>query len=106
MEFAHVIPGHAAVQHSKERFAHMAGYIEELTEAVVKGKDAGRTAAQLQQSIKPASLKSLARDGYGDFLGESLSKYRFLDPGLSKADIVSGGVIENIGHIYTALGRA
>ncbi len=106
MDFAHVIPGHAAVQHSKERFMQMADYIEELTEAVAKGKEAGRSAEQLQQAIKPAALKSLTRDGYGDFLGESLSKYRFLDPGMSKADIVSGGVKENISHIHSALGRA
>ncbi len=106
LDFAHVIPGHAAVQHSKDRFMNMAGYIEELTEAVVKGKGAGRTAEQLQQTITPASLKSLTRGGYGDFLGDSLKKYRFLDPSLSKAVIISDGVKENIAHIYGALGRA
>ncbi len=104
--FEHLIGGHGAVQHTRERIYHMAGYIEELTELVGRGKRSHRTVEQLQQSITPASLVSLSRGGYGEFLGQSISKYRLQPPGAEEAKILADAVSGNIADIYKVLDRS
>ncbi|MBI3473897.1 MAG: MBL fold metallo-hydrolase [Candidatus Solibacter usitatus] len=105
-EFQHVIGGHAAVQHSKDRLYHMAAYLEEITEAVRKAKQAGRSVAQAQQTITPATLASLNRNGYGDFVAASIARYYPPGPNPTPAGILSEGVKTNVAHTYTALDRA
>jgi len=104
--FEHLIGGHGGVQHSKERVYSMAGYIEELTEVVGRGKRSRKTIEQLQQSITPASLVSLSRGDYGKFLGQSISKYALQPPGAEEAKILANAVNTNIAQIYTALDRS
>ena len=106
LEFEHVIGGHGGVQHTRDRLYQMAAYIEELTDAVVKGKQAGRTVAELKQTITPATLKSLERRGYGRFLLDSVAKYRLQVPGMSQAASVASGVGTNIEHTFAALDRS
>jgi cyclase len=103
--FEHLIGGHGAVQHTRERIYQMAGYIEELTELVGRGRRSGRTVEQLQQSITPASLVSLSRGDYGKFLGWSISKYALQPPGAEEEKILANAVSGNIAHIYSALDR-
>ncbi len=104
--FEHVLPGHAGAQHSRDRLYQMAGYIEELTDAVKKGKEKGQAVADLQKSILPASLKSFEFGGYGAFLAGSLIKYRLHPPGAAGAEMVADGVRTNVEHVYAALDRA
>ena len=104
-DFEHVVGGHGGVQHSKKVLHQMAAYIEDATEAVAKGKRAGKTADTLQKAIRPADLKSLTRDGYGAFLASSIRKYRSLPPGMTEQQILDAAVASNIGDIYAALDR-
>lgn len=102
--FEHLIGGHGAVQHTRERVSQKAAYIEELTNAVRAGKAGGQTAAQLQNAITPASLKSL--NVYGGFLMDSLSKYLLQAPGASRESILEGAVRGNVANIYDRLESA
>ena len=104
--FEHLVGGHGAVQHSRERLYNMAGYIEELAELVGRGKRSNKTVEQLQKSISPASLISLSRGSYGKFLIQSISKYALQPPGAEEANILANAVNTNIAQIYTALDRS
>jgi hypothetical protein len=68
----------------------MAGYIEEVTAAVARGK--GRSLSELQASITPSTLKSLSGD-YG----------RFVAGNLASADALATGVKGNVTQIYERL---
>jgi glyoxylase-like metal-dependent hydrolase (beta-lactamase superfamily II) len=102
--FEHVIGGHAAVQHTRERLSQMAAYIEELTEAVVVGRRQQKSVERLQQEITPATLKSLSR-GYGDFISGSTLKFGMNRPGLTAAEALVAAVKSNTAHIHAALER-
>lgn len=101
-DFQHLIGGHGAVQHGKERVAQKAAYIEELTGMVRAAKTKGQTVAQIQNAIAPQNLKSL-QGGYGKFLGESLGRYMLQAPGTSAESIVDGALRGNIEHVYQRL---
>jgi glyoxylase-like metal-dependent hydrolase (beta-lactamase superfamily II) len=102
--FEHVIGGHGAVQHTRDRLYQMAGYIEELTEAVAVRKRAGKTLEQIQAEVTPASLKSLARGGYGDFIMDSARKFRPQEPGAAPA--LADAVKTNVAHAHAGLDRS
>ena len=82
LSFDRLLPGHGPVQPDRRRLNNFRGYLEELTERVATGKNSGKGVAELQQSINTSSLKSIAADGYGDFLITNNKKYRpiFGDP--------------------------
>lgn len=103
-DFVHLIGGHGAVQHSRERMGQFAGYIRELTEAVDAGKRKGQTIGQLQAAITPASLKSLA-GGYGDFVSNQITRYDGPQMRVSPADALANAVKANIPDVFTALER-
>lgn len=105
LDFTRVAGGHGAVHSSKDRLYHMAHYIEELTEAVARGKRAGRTAAQLRAEIAPASLKTLADGGYGQFAAESVLKYRGLPPATPVATVLAESVASNVDQIFANLDK-
>jgi cyclase len=104
-DFQRAIGGHGPVQHTRERLPQMAAYIAELTEAVVKGKQAGRTIAQLQAQITPATLKSLESGGYGRYvvgnLAAAYGEVGQVEPG----DPLVAGVRENVAATFQALER-
>jgi len=104
-DFQHAIGGHGGVQHSRDRLDQMAGYIQELAEAVVQGKKAGRTVAQLQAAITPATLKTLGAGGYGRFVSENLVKYYGDFEMDTPAEALAKAVQENVAGTFTALER-
>jgi hypothetical protein len=53
----------------------MRNYIEELTALVESGKKAGKPLAELKAAIMPASVKSLAANGYGAYMAENLNRF-------------------------------
>jgi cyclase len=104
--FEQVIGGHGGVQHTRERLPQMAAYIEELTAAVADGRRKGRTVAELQAAIVPATLKSLEAGGYGGYVTAETMKYSF-DAALgTPAEVLEGGVRANVAATYRALERA
>jgi glyoxylase-like metal-dependent hydrolase (beta-lactamase superfamily II) len=97
LDFDYVIPGHGGVQNGRQRMTDLRNYIDELTSRVDAGKKAGKSVADLQQSITVASLKSLQADGYAEFLGGGTA-----GPAVS----LQSRVNMNIEHIYSRLGAA
>jgi glyoxylase-like metal-dependent hydrolase (beta-lactamase superfamily II) len=104
-EFERVIGGHGAVQQGRQRLTNMANYIDELAAAVSAGRKQGRSAAELQAALSPASFKSLADGGYGDFIVDSLLKHTPNPPGTTRAEVLAGAVKSNIQDTYTAVDR-
>jgi glyoxylase-like metal-dependent hydrolase (beta-lactamase superfamily II) len=102
-DFAQVIGGHGAAQHGRDRMVQMHAYLEELAAAVETGKRDGRTVEELQRTITPASLKSLQRDGYGEFVSASIIRYGGGLPGRTPAEVLAAGVKDNVAATYRAL---
>ena len=104
-DFRHIIGGHGAVQHTRDRLYQMGSYIEEIAILVTRGKADGKSVEQLQEEIRPANLKALANGGYGEFFGSQRLKFTPNPPGTTTAEIVSEAVKTNIAHTYAALDR-
>jgi glyoxylase-like metal-dependent hydrolase (beta-lactamase superfamily II) len=99
LDFRYVAPGHGPVQTDRAPIHNMRNYLEELTARVAEGKQAGKTAAELQRSIAAQSLKSLAAGGYAGYVLANRAKaYRHLGPVR-----LQDGVDGNIAQIYEAL---
>ena len=104
-DFQSVIGGHGPVQRSRERLPQMGAYLAELTEAVARGKRAGRTLEQLQAEITPSKLKSLESGGYGRYVAANLTA-AYEQAGLAPpGDPLVVGVRENVAATFEALGR-
>jgi glyoxylase-like metal-dependent hydrolase (beta-lactamase superfamily II) len=103
-DFAHVIPGHGGVQHTRERLYELGSFIVEMTEAVVQGKRKGKTIAEIQQETTPEKLVTLQRYGYGTFLTDSLRRYT-LRPPSQHADPLPKTVATCLAQIDSALER-
>jgi hypothetical protein len=84
----------------------MAAYISELVEAVAKGKQAGRTVQQLQETITPATLKSLESGGYGRYVGATLVKYYPEATQSTPAEALASGVRGNVASVFSTLGKS
>ncbi len=104
LDFGLVMPGHGAVQQGRRRLSQLSGYIEEITESVTQGHAAGRSLADLEESITPATLRSIGESDYAGFLASTIAKYRFLAPGVSGADAMTAAVKRNVGDVYKTLG--
>jgi len=51
----------------------LGNYIEELSGRVERAKESGLSVAEMQKQITAESLKSLASNGYGDFLSSAMA---------------------------------
>ena len=99
IDYSFLTPGHGPTQGDKTPIRNMRNYVEEITALVAEGKRAGKTVADLRQSITPASLKSLAAPGYMDYILTNRNKgYWHFDP-IQMQD----GLNANIAQIYDAL---
>jgi cyclase len=99
--FDKICPGHGPAQGNRQRMVNMRDYITELTEKVETGKKAGKTIADLQQTITVASLKSLQSDGYLKYLSDNA----YEGPGFGRPAPLQDSVNTNIADIYNNLAR-
>jgi glyoxylase-like metal-dependent hydrolase (beta-lactamase superfamily II) len=106
LAFDRVIGGHGAVQRTHERLGQKAAYITELTDAVARGKERGLTVEQLQREITPATLKSLASGGYGDFVAGQMIRYDASLELETPATALAKGLKENIASTVKALEKS
>ena len=100
LDFTQVIPGHGPVHHDRVRLDHMRRYIEELTERVARGREAGRQLQQLQQEISPSSLRSLATDNYSDLV---LAALRQFTPWYGTPPALDQPVRANVAEVFRRL---
>jgi len=68
LAFDRVAGGHGGVQQSPARLGHLRAYLEELIEVVSRAKRDGVPLERLQETVLPASLKTLEQGGYGSYL--------------------------------------
>ncbi len=105
LDFTQVAGGHGGVQQGKARLYQKGTFVEELTERVLSARGKKQTVEQQRASITVDTLKSLSRDGYGDFLRESYSRYAQVPPPMRSADMVAVNLRNGIADINTALDR-
>ena len=103
--FQHAAVGHGDVQHTRDRLYQEANFIEELTNLVQEGKQAGKRVEQLHKEILPETLKSLADGAYGEFFSEQSLKFERYPPGTKAADLLALSLIHAITHTYARLAR-
>ncbi len=107
MDFQIVAGGHGGIHRNRDVLYQMRNYIEELNDAVVRGRGAGKSLAELQAEIRPERLKSLADGGYGEFVGQSILRYRMIAPPQpAVAAVLTEAVESNVAQIYAALENA
>ncbi|MGD1093007.1 MAG: MBL fold metallo-hydrolase [Bryobacteraceae bacterium] len=103
LAFDHIIAGHGPVHHDRARMTQMRNYIEELTGRVEQGKKAGRTLAELQSAITPASLKSLQANGYGSYVADNMDRFTVY---LGQRTALEDRLSANVEATYKNLDRA
>ena len=82
----------------------LANYIEEVTEAVVRGRGKGKPVDVLQKEITPSTLRTLADGGYGEFVARNILAYRMTPPPKpTAAEVIATGIREAVGFIYARL---
>jgi len=102
--FETIAGGHGGVFRSRDRLYQMANYIEEITEAVVIGRRAGKPLATIQAETTPEKLRTLADGGYGEETAAAILKYRMIAPPRpAPATVIADSVRLNIEQIYTRL---
>jgi glyoxylase-like metal-dependent hydrolase (beta-lactamase superfamily II) len=103
-DFEHVIGGHAAVQHTRDRLYQMGTYIEELAEVVARAKARRVPLDKLQAETTPDRLASL-RGPYGEYLRDAR---RFLEaaPGAASGDPLEQAVRSNLADVYRTIDKS
>jgi hypothetical protein len=87
-----------------ETFAQTAVYIEEVTEAVGRGKQSGASLAELERTITPGTLPSISpASEYGKFVESSLAHYSPLAPGETGASELANEVRGNVDVLFRKL---
>ncbi|MDX1981223.1 MAG: MBL fold metallo-hydrolase [Bryobacteraceae bacterium] len=104
LPFRGVLPGHGDPQESKDRIEDMRAMLEEMNEAVMRGRQQGRTLAELQRAVTPGTLKTLAPDGYGAYIAAMTAKYRWMPPGADPWDHMADAVRSCVAAIYQKAG--
>jgi len=102
-DFTQVIGGHADVQQGKMRLYNMANFVDELLERVTRSRFESKE--QLKKDITPPTLKSLQRDGYGQYVAANLIKYLPVAPSERSVDPLGPTIAECIDHLLYALKR-
>jgi hypothetical protein len=103
-DFAHVIGGHAGVQHTRDRLYQKGTYIDELNDIVSRGKARKQSLEQMQETTTPDKLLSL-RGGYGDYLRES-TRYVVQPPGAKTDNYLEQAVRSNLADVYRTIDKS
>ena len=103
-DFAHVIGGHAGVQHTRDRLYQMGTYIDELAEVVARGKARRVPLDKIQMETTPDKLVSL-RGSYGEYLREA-PRYIAQAPGAGQGDYLEQAVRANLADVYQTINKS
>lgn len=102
LEADQILPGHGAIQAKYDRMNQFRNYIEELTERVATGKKAGKSLADLQKTITPATLKTLQSNGYGSYVAGNMEKFSVY---LGSKTALEDRLAANVDAVYKNLDR-
>jgi len=103
LDFTAVVGGHGPVQRTRDRLHQTAAYIDEITESVSRRRQSGGNLGELQRTLTPATLRTLADSDYGRFVQESLRRYLSVAPGEDPAAEVAKEVRVNVADIWKRL---
>ena len=102
LDFDNILPGHGPLQADRQRMTDERNYLEELTEKVAAGREAGKSITELQKEITVNSLASMRSNRYGEYLAANHS--RFLSDFEADA-LLTRPVQENVADVYRNLDR-
>lgn len=100
--FAQILPGHGPAHPNRQRMLDMRNYIDEITERVSRGKQDGRSVAELQRTVTVGSLKSMQSNGYAAYVSRNQYEY---EPNFGPAIPLQDGVNTNVAEVYKNLER-
>lgn len=101
-DFTHVLGGHGPMRSDRLVMTGQRNYIEELTERVAAGKQAGLALDEIQKQTPIASLKSLQANGYGELLAHTID---LANPHYGPMPPLQNNVNANIADVYKNLDR-
>ena len=101
-DFKYVLGGHGPMRPDRLVMTSQRNYIEELSERVAAGKEAGLSLDEMQKQLTVTSLKSLQANGYGDLLAQVLAAS---NPHYGPMPPLQSGVNGNIADVYKNLDR-
>ncbi len=101
-DFKYILGGHGPMRPDRLIMTSQRNYIEELTEKVAAGKQAGLSLGELQKRMTVASLKSMQANGYGEILARVLAES---NPHYGPMPPLQNGVNANIADVYKNLDR-
>jgi len=101
-DFTHILGGHGPMRADRLVMTGQRNYIEELTEKVEAGKQAGLTLEEIQKQTTIASLKSMQANGYGDLLAHTIE---LANPHYGPMPPLQNNVNANIADVYKNLDR-
>jgi cyclase len=104
LEFGHVVGGHGGVQHTNQRLGQLTSYFEELIEIAGRAKQEGMPLDRLQETVTPATLKSLG-GGYGEYLAGEVKRLDFRVHLNTPAEVMARGVKDNLSAVYRNFDR-
>jgi glyoxylase-like metal-dependent hydrolase (beta-lactamase superfamily II) len=105
-DFSIIAGGHGAPQSGKSVLYKMSSYIEEISEAAVAARRAGKTLAQLQAEVTPDKLFAL-RGGYGDLMAQTILTSRYsAGPKPAPAAALADAVKTNLAHVWEGVNRS
>jgi len=105
LDFEHVAGGHGGVQHTRQRLGQLKAYFEELIDIAGRSRQEGMPLDRLQQTITPATLKSLG-GGYGDYLTGEVKRLDVRVHLNTPAEVMARGVRDNVSAVYRNFDRA
>jgi len=105
LDFEHVAGGHGGVQHTRQRLGQLKAYFEELIDIAGRARQEGMPLDRLQQTITPATLKSLG-GGYGDYLTGEVKRLDVRVHLNTPAEVMARGVRDNLSAVYRNFDRA
>jgi glyoxylase-like metal-dependent hydrolase (beta-lactamase superfamily II) len=102
IDFKYLLGGHGLMRSDRIFMTGQRNYIEEITERVAAGKQAGQSLGEMQKRITVASLRSLQANNYGELLERSLA---VTNPHYGPMPPLQNGVNGNLADVYKNLDR-
>lgn len=98
-------PGrHGGVQNTHHRLGQLKSCFEELIEISGRARQVGVPLDRLQQTVTPATLKSLG-DEYGEYLAGEVKRLDFRVHLIASAEVMARGVRNNLSAVYRNFDR-
>jgi cyclase len=105
LDFEFLCGGHGPMLRGKKFPLGEADYVEELHAKVSQGRRDGWTLAQMQDRLTAAQFKTLAADGFGREMAQTLLHYMLQMPGVTLDSILDDTLRAHIEQTNIALSR-